>query len=651
MLGGLILKPDLPDEDPEARLVPGVVPDRKRFCSRCGGKVSRDEGFCPKCGQPYSFIPTLKPGDVIAGKYEIKGTVAFGGLGWIYLAHDTLLRRRVILKGLLNAKDPALLAVAVQEREFLASVDHPAIVQIFDFITHGDQGFIVMEHVNGKTLMTLRKESKEKQKTPLPAAEAVSAIIGILPALGYLDEHDLVYCDFKPENVMVKRDGVKLIDLGGVRRVDDVDSDVYGTEGYNAPEASDNPSPVSDLYSVGRALAVLVADFDFQGKYKQSLPPPSEVPVFQQYESLYRCLAKATRVNPEERFQTAEEMADQLLGVLREITVGTVDLGVVDSPLFGEDPASRDGTSVLNTRAGRSGMPSIKVDPQDPAARVVTAAGLVADRAKRRAMFERSLEKFPKSEELPLRIAGELIATGALGDAEKQLGELQLKNPHDWRIEWYNGRAALAKENLQGALRAFAAVGDELPGELAPKLALGVVHELLGDLERAIGYYDLVSRIDPQLTGAAFGLGRCLLKKGVRADAVGAYQRVPATSSRYGEAQLAISRALIDASAGQVQKGDLLQAAETVEGLPGVLEGVDLHRITADVFRVAAERIEAGTVSANAKEQLLGVALKPAALRLGAERELRACAHLATQRSDKIRFVEEANRVRPWTWT
>jgi serine/threonine-protein kinase PknG len=344
-------------------------------------------------------------------------------------------------------------------------------------------------------------------------------------------------------------------------------------------------------------------------------------------------------------------MADQLLGVLREITVGTVDLGVVDSPLFGEDPPSRDGTSVMNTRAGRSGIPSIKVDPQDPAARVVTAAALVPDRAKRRAMFERSLEKFPRSEELPLRIAGELIATGALGDAEKQLGELRLKNPHDWRIEWYHGRAALAQDNPQSALGAFAAVVDELPGELAPKLALGVVHELLGDLDRAIGYYDLVSRIDPQLTSAAFGLGRCLLKKGDRAGAVGAYQRVPAISSRYGEAQLAIGRALIDPGAGQVQKDHLLQAAETVEGLPGVLEGVDLHRITADVYRVAAERIEAGAVAANAKEQLLGVALKPGPLRLGAERELRACAHLATQRADKVRFVDEANRLRPWTWT
>src|SRR5262249_30994824 len=103
--GGHIVLPPLPPRDPLATLVPGVVPERKRFCSQCGAKLARDQGFCPKCGQEYSFIPTLHPGDVVLGKYEIKGTMAFGGLGWIYLAFDTVLARWVVLKGLLNTRD------------------------------------------------------------------------------------------------------------------------------------------------------------------------------------------------------------------------------------------------------------------------------------------------------------------------------------------------------------------------------------------------------------------------------------------------------------------------------------------------------------------------------------------------------------------
>src|SRR5262249_47916280 len=120
-----LARPPLPPQDPLAAIVPGVVPDRKRYCSSCESPLKRETGFCPKCGQEYSFKPTLEPGALVADKYEIKGTIAFGGLGWIYLALDTVLNRWVILKGLLNSKDPKMLEVAVQEREFLAAVKHP----------------------------------------------------------------------------------------------------------------------------------------------------------------------------------------------------------------------------------------------------------------------------------------------------------------------------------------------------------------------------------------------------------------------------------------------------------------------------------------------------------------------------------------------
>jgi serine/threonine-protein kinase PknG len=626
--------------------VPGVVPENKRYCSHCDQKLNLVKGFCPKCGQAYSFVPTLQPADMVAGKYQVKGTLAFGGLGWIYLAHDTLLRRRVVLKGLLNTKDPNLLAVAVQEREFLASVDHPGIVEIYDFITHGDQGFIVMEYVNGRTLMNLRKD----RRAPLAPAEACSYILGVLPALGYLDEHDLVYCDFKPENVMVTWSGVKLIDMGGVRRVDDTTGDVYGTDGYAAPEAGDNPTPVSDLYCVGRALAVLVADFDFRGEFKQRLPLPNAIPAFQQNESLYRFLLKATRTDPDDRFQTAEEMADQLLGVVRELSVGTVDLGPVDSPLFGEDPAARDATRVLNTRTSRAAIPTIKVDPTDPAARIVTQAAAVPDRERRRAMFERSLAKFPASEELPLRIAGELIETGSLADGEKKLAALRKANPRDWRITWLAGRAALAEEKLADAQKAFEAVALELPGELAPKLALAVTFELMDQPDRAIRLFDLVSRIDPMLTSAAFGLGRCLLAKGDRAGAVAAYERVPVTSSRYTQAQLALIRALIDASVTPPGKDELNQAADAVEGLRALTEGLELHRVTAELYRAAIGRLETRSIKTNGHETLLGQPFHPIPLRLAAEKELRACARLAATPDERIALVDAANQIRPRTW-
>ncbi|MGH3562872.1 MAG: serine/threonine protein kinase, partial [Mycobacterium sp.] len=95
--GGLVEIPRVPDLDPLTALMTNpVVAEAKRFCWNCGRPVGRStpdgegasEGWCPHCGSPYSFLPQLKPGDIVAGQYEIKGCVAHGGLGWVYLAVD-----------------------------------------------------------------------------------------------------------------------------------------------------------------------------------------------------------------------------------------------------------------------------------------------------------------------------------------------------------------------------------------------------------------------------------------------------------------------------------------------------------------------------------------------------------------------------------
>ena len=99
----------------------------------------------------------------------------------------------------------------------------------------------------------------------------------------------------------------------------------------NGPRADKQPDTLTAMDLVGFGWrhaqkptvsgqpAVLLLDFKFQGAFLHSLPTPTEQPLFGQYESLYRFLLKATRENPDDRFQTADEMADQLLGVLREI--------------------------------------------------------------------------------------------------------------------------------------------------------------------------------------------------------------------------------------------------------------------------------------------------------------------------------------------
>ena len=92
--GGLVEIPRVPTIDPlEALMTNPVVAESKRFCWNCGRPVGRStpdgralsEGWCPHCGSAYSFLPQLEPGDMVAEQYEIKGCIAHGGLGWVYL--------------------------------------------------------------------------------------------------------------------------------------------------------------------------------------------------------------------------------------------------------------------------------------------------------------------------------------------------------------------------------------------------------------------------------------------------------------------------------------------------------------------------------------------------------------------------------------
>ncbi len=333
---GLVDIPTIPANDPTGAIMPDPqVPEGRRFCSNCeqpvgrgGAQVrGRTEGFCKNCGTRFSFRPRLRPGELVAGQYEMLGCLAHGGLGWVYLARDRNVSDRwVVLKGLLNSGDSDAQAAAVAERRFLAQVEHPSIVRIYNFVEHPDSetgdptGYIVMEYVGGQSLRQILLDRRKAQQS-LPVAHALAYAIEVLPALGYLHRLGIVYCDFKPDNEIQVEEQLKLIDLGGVRRIDDDDSPIYGTVGYQAPEiAAAGPSPSADLYSVGRALAVLTFEFSgYTGTYQHCLPEPGRVPVLAEQESFDRLLRRATDADPLRRFASAADMAEQMTGVLREI--------------------------------------------------------------------------------------------------------------------------------------------------------------------------------------------------------------------------------------------------------------------------------------------------------------------------------------------
>ncbi|MUG98202.1 protein kinase [Scytonema sp. UIC 10036] len=642
---GLVSVPELPSTEPEkAIMAEAKVPDHKRVCSNCDNSLRREKGFCPKCGQKYSFIATLKSGDVVAGQYEVKGAIAFGGLGWIYLGFDKILSRYVVLKGLLNTEDAASAVVAVAERKFLASVKHANIVGIYNFVNHDSEGFIVMEYVGGKTLKEIRKA-----RGPLPVAEAIAYIHRILGAFAYLHSLGLVYCDFKPDNMMLEGHDVKLIDLGSVRRIDDPHGDIYGTVGYSAPEAGEGPTAVSDLFTIGRTLAVLLTNISgFTKEHLYTLPSPQEEPLFAQQESLYRLLLKGTAENPDERFQSADEMADQLLGVLREVVATETKIPrPASSNIFGGDMLWLTNTGELTPiKADHHQLPLPMLDSTEPGFNAVLNAGVFADPKMRVTSLTQVVQQFPDSKEPLLRLANSLIDTGNYDKVEQVLAQVEEKDPWDWRVLWYKGRSLMAQGKAQEAQAAFDQVYFDLPGELAPKLGLALAAESAGNFQLAIHMYDLVSRTDPSYTAAAFGLARCLCATANRKDAVSALERVPQTSNLYARARVEIARTLINTSHSPPGVKELQEASAAIEAL--TLSGIERCQLAKQVLETALDLVTSQTVSQDLSIKILGQTLQELYLRKGLEKALRDMAHLSTG-NEKIHLVDEANRVRPRT--
>ncbi|WP_425244801.1 tetratricopeptide repeat protein [Streptomyces sp. NEAU-NA10] len=739
---GLVSVPQVPRPDPRAMVLDNPeVPERKRFCSRsdCGAPVGRargdrpgrTEGFCTKCGHPYSFVPKLKAGDVVHGQYEVVGCLAHGGLGWIYLAVDRAVSDRwVVLKGLLDTGDQDAMAAAISERRFLAEIEHSNIVRIYNFVEHLDQrtgsldGYIVMEYVGGKSLKEIAntRRTAEGKRDPLPVEQACAYGIEALEALGHLHSRNLLYCDFKVDNAIQTEDQLKLIDMGAVRRMDDDESAIYGTVGYQAPEVAEvGPSVASDLYTVGRTLAVLT--FDFQGYttvFADSLPDPDSIEVFRRYESFYRLLVRATDPDPARRFASAQEMAEQLTGVLREVvslqsgrarpalsTLFGPEVKVTDTELFpklnGEvsrlgarivrpaRPArgsatagapnggtatlpsaaavTLPGAGVLTPPGAGAGTPGLvkpvdapaaalalpvpHVDPADPNAGFL--AGLLTSAP---AELITALAAAPApSVETRLRQVRAWLENGDFDAALTALTKLEGERPDDWRVVWYRGVASLVTGDEEGAALAFDAIYDAFPGEPAPKLALGLCAELLGQLDNAAEYYRLVWSTDPSYVSAAFGLARVQLAAGDRRSAVRTLESVPESSIHYTAARVAAVRARLrqrTAAASDVPfLEDLTAAAAQVEALDAYgLDPTRREQLSAEVLGSALDWILSGGQGAGpgTRRVLLGSDLDERGLRFGLERSYRTLARLATGGEERIDLVERANRYRPRTW-
>jgi serine/threonine-protein kinase PknG len=686
--------PPVEPVDPLAAVLPDPeVRESKRYCWKCGEPVGRADGdqspsatgTCAACGAPYDFRPVLRRGELVAGQYEVQGCLAHGGLGWIYLAIDRNVSDRwVVLKGLLNYGDAEAQAVAVAERQFLAEVSHPSIVEIHNFVEHRGAddtvtGYIVMEYVGGRSLKEIVAQRKPDR---LSVPEAIAYVMEILPALDYLHTLGLAYNDLKPDNIMVTEDQVKLIDLGAVAALDSYGY-LYGTPGFQAPElARTGPTVASDIYTVGRTLAALCLDLPMDhGRYVDGIPSPDAQPPLRTYEPFYRLLLRATDPDPARRFPSARAMHDQLAGVLRMVLA--LDTGEehprlsrVFSPqrssfgtetLIAPADAFADGlprSPTLEVPSVIAALPVPLIDPDDPCVPLLSAS-LHSEAPQALDMLAHIRERVasgkaqaPPTFELEaglteIRVHLDLGASDA---ARAVLATLDAP-AGDWRPVWYSGVAALRDGDYPLAFDRFESVHAMAPGEIAPILACAATAELLAqesdsDEHRrwhgiAARAYRTVWRTDRAAVSAAFGLARRLAADTEHRQAVTALDEVPATSRHYLVARLSGCLLLVARPTEQLTERDLRDAANRLLAVPP-LEPRALP-IRTLVLASALFWMRAGNRPTD-ESPLLGTPFTESGLRRGTETGLRDVARGVRHRAHRYRLVDLANQLRPTSW-
>lgn len=273
------------------------------------------------------------------GPYEIEALVGQGGMGEVYRAEDTRLKRRVAIKVLPSraTMDSELCARFDREAKIISSLNHPNICTLHD-VGHADGiDFLVMEFLEGETL------SEHIRRGGLNIDAALTTGAQITAALDAAHREGLVHRDLKPANVIISKDGAKLLDFGLAKLQSTAEDEpgeetreapltrdgaILGTVQYMAPEQLEGHAADarSDIFAFGSILYEMVTgQRPFTGGSRASLigsilkdqpPAPSDllpsIPTLVD-RIIMKCLAK----DPDNRWQTARDLRDELIWIAR----------------------------------------------------------------------------------------------------------------------------------------------------------------------------------------------------------------------------------------------------------------------------------------------------------------------------------------------
>ena len=267
----------------------------------------------------------IAKGQHINDRYEIDRLIGEGGMANVYLAHDTILDRKVAVKVLRGdlAGDDKFVRRFQREALNASSLSHPNIVEIYDVDEEDGNFFIVMEYIEGKTLKQLIR-----RRGVLTLPETIDIMLQLMDALAVAHDSYIIHRDIKPQNIMIKESGlVKITDFGIAMALNSVEltqtNSVMGSVHYLPPEqASGKGSTIrSDIYSLGIMMyEMLAGKVPFKGDsaveialkhIKEPLPSirkiNSVVP-----QSVENIILKATAKNPKNRYRDVRQMAEDI---------------------------------------------------------------------------------------------------------------------------------------------------------------------------------------------------------------------------------------------------------------------------------------------------------------------------------------------------
>lgn len=271
----------------------------------------------------------LKPGATLSNRYLIQGVIGVGGMGSVYRARDLHFPnvvKLVAVKEMINqARDPMVRQTIVRnfEREanLLATLSHPAIPRIYDYFTHNDRSYLILEFINGKDLEAILNDTQgffQEEKV-------IGWAIELCDVLHHLHTHQpepIIFRDMKPSNVMLNQHNhIVLVDFGIAKPFQSGEKGtMIGTEGYSPPEQyRGEASVLADIYALGATLHHLLTRTDprLEAPFSFKERPAREINPMISAE-LDAVLDKSLQYEPRDRFESAEDMKQALINAARK---------------------------------------------------------------------------------------------------------------------------------------------------------------------------------------------------------------------------------------------------------------------------------------------------------------------------------------------